>query len=197
MHLIQDLIRVSADRDAAALALRQGARSLNYGTLATEVGRAAAGLQALGLARGDRVAVYLEKRLETVIGLFAAPQAGGVFVPINPQLKARQVQHILRDCNVRTLVTSKARLSALGAVVRDCPDLNALVLVDGPTEKPDGFTGDCLTWEELLATDQGLKSSEASVESDMAAILYTSGSTGLSKGVVLSVCARLSPDGSP
>ncbi len=186
MHLIHDLIRLAADREGEALALRQGAQSLNYTSLAAEVGRAAAGLQRLGLARRDRVAVYLEKRFETVIGLFAAAQAGGAFVPINPQLKARQVQHILGDCNVKVLVTSKSRLSAISEALAACPNLTALVLVDGPADKPEGFAGECLTWEELVTSAEAPRSLGALVESDMAAILYTSGSTGLPKGVVLS-----------
>ncbi len=49
---------------------------------------------ALGLDRGDRVAVYLEKRLETIAALFGASAAGGVFVPVNPLLKAEQVAYI-------------------------------------------------------------------------------------------------------
>ncbi len=70
---------------------------------------------ALGLGRGERVAVYLEKRLETVIALFGAAAAGGVFVPVNPLLKPEQVAYILRDCNVRVLVTSADRLKLLAA----------------------------------------------------------------------------------
>ena len=67
-------------------------------------------MAALDIARGARVAVYLEKRIETVVASFGAPAHGAVFVPINPLLKAEQVGYILRDCDVRVLVTSAERL---------------------------------------------------------------------------------------
>ena len=78
----------------------------------------ASGLLQLGLARGERVAIYLEKRFETVVASFGAPAAGGVFVPLNPLLKPEQVGFILRDCDVRVLVTSPERLGQLGEVDR-------------------------------------------------------------------------------
>ena len=77
----------------------------------------------MGLDRGERVAVYLEKRPETVVALFGAASAGGVFVPVNPLLKAEQVAYILRDCNVRILVTSAERLRLLTEVLSQCHDL--------------------------------------------------------------------------
>ena len=73
----------------------------------------AAGLRQLGLERGDRVGVYLDKRIETVVALFGTSAAGGVFVPINPLLRAHQVGYILADCGVRVLVTSPERLELL------------------------------------------------------------------------------------
>jgi acyl-CoA synthetase (AMP-forming)/AMP-acid ligase II len=75
--------------------------------------RKANGLRAIGLSRSERIAVYLEKRLEAVVALFAASRAGGVFVPINPLLKPEQIAYILIDCNVRILVTSCERLKLL------------------------------------------------------------------------------------
>ena len=71
----------------------------------------ASGLLQLGLARGERVGIYLEKRPETVVASFGAPAAGGVFVPLNPLLKPEQVGFILQDCNVRVLVTSPERFA--------------------------------------------------------------------------------------
>jgi acyl-CoA synthetase (AMP-forming)/AMP-acid ligase II len=116
--LLHELVAVSARRTPQARALTYGADSLNYEQLQAAVAGFAAGLMALGLQRGERVAIYLEKRFETVIASFGAPAAGGVFVPINPLLKPEQVAFILRDCNVRVLVTSPERLALLAPRLR-------------------------------------------------------------------------------
>ncbi len=94
------------------------------------------GLVGLGLARGERVGIYLDKRPEFVTAAFGTSAAGGVFVPINPVLKADQVGHILRDCAVRVLVTTAERLAALGDVLGACHDLRQVVLVGSPAGRP-------------------------------------------------------------
>src|SRR5262245_38537499 len=125
----------------------------------------------------------MEKRLETVISVFAAAAAGGVFVPINPLLKAEQVAYILRDCNVRILVTSAERLEMLAPVLRECPDLKAVLCVGGKSGTQGSVA--VLSWEDALAA-AGAARPHRVIDADMAAILYTSGSTGKPKGVVLS-----------
>ncbi|MHA1113158.1 MAG: AMP-binding protein, partial [Alphaproteobacteria bacterium] len=92
---LADLIFAAARRRPDAPAIRDGDESLAYADLAGAVEAAARGLAGLGLGRGARVAVYLEKRTEAVVAMFAAAAAGAVFVPINPLLKPRQVTHIL------------------------------------------------------------------------------------------------------
>src|ERR1700694_2582919 len=96
------VFRSAANRpDAEALAYQK--QTLAYAQVASAVSHAAAAYLELRLARNERVAVYLEKRFETVIAVFGAAAAGGVFVPVNPLLKPDQVAYILRDCNVRVL----------------------------------------------------------------------------------------------
>ena len=84
-----------------SLALRHRGASMTYGELATKVLACASGFLNLGLERQERVAIFLPKQFEAVVAMFGAAQAGLVFVPINPILKQAQVEHILRDCNVR------------------------------------------------------------------------------------------------
>ena len=114
----------------ARAALTVGGQHLAYADLFSQVERCAASLLALGLARGARVAVYLEKRVEAVVASFAAPAAGGVLVPVNPLLKATQVAHILHDAGVAVLVTSAPRLAALAPVLAACPELRHVVVCD-------------------------------------------------------------------
>src|SRR5689334_6019271 len=110
MTLLHELIRDSAAKMPERPALGYRGRTLEYGLLWQQVQASAAAIAGLGLGRGERIGIYLEKRLETVIAMFAAAAAGCVLVPINPVLKPRQVGYIMRDCNVRLLVTSGQRV---------------------------------------------------------------------------------------
>ncbi len=180
-HLLPHLIRLSAERDPDAPALRDGARALSYGELDSQVEALAHGLLSLGLERAGRVGIYLDKRLETVVASFAASAAGGVFVPVNPILKPEQVGFIVRDCEVRILITSRDRFASLQPVLAQCPSVRHVVLVDAaPDTAPAGW----IRYSDLL--DAPAHAAHRVIDTDMVAILYTSGSTGRPKGVVLS-----------
>ena len=105
------------EQQAARARGRRGAdvqgRDAHYRGLWDAVQAVAKGLVALGLRREERVAVYLDKRIETVTAIFGTSLGGGVFVPINPLLRPKQVGYILADCDVRVLVTSTDRLATL------------------------------------------------------------------------------------
>lgn len=181
--LLHELVSRSAERNESSVALTYGKNSLSYGELQRAVNGFASGLIGLGLARGERVAIYLEKRFETVIASFGAPAAGGVFVPLNPLLKPEQIGYILRDCNVRVLVTSAERLALLKETLPDCHDLRHVVVLDtADTVTPlPGLT--LSSWSDLLGASPS--SGHRVIDTDMLGILYTSGSTGKPKGVVL------------
>ena len=187
--LLPELIERSAAATPQSLALSYGTASLNYADLARQINEFSSGLIGVGLARSERVAIYLEKRFETVIASFGAPAAGGVFVPVNPLLKPEQVAFILQDCNVRVLVTSPERLATLQNVLAQCPDLRHVVVTDGALgasalnfdlQTPWAQTG----WTDFLSGPP--RAGHRLIDTDMVAILYTSGSTGRPKGVVLS-----------
>jgi acyl-CoA ligase (AMP-forming) (exosortase A-associated) len=181
--LLHHLVVRSASVTPQAQALVYQKQSMTYEALAEAVARFAATLVGLDLQRAERVAVYLDKRFETVIAAFGAAAAGGAFVPINPLLKPDQVGYILRDCNVRILVTSPERLALLQPVLRGCPDVHAVLVVGGRMQT--GLGRRVLGWDEVLAGSGALPGHRV-IDTDMAAILYTSGSTGKPKGVVLS-----------
>ena len=187
--LLQELISLTATRTPHVHALTYGDIHMNYGELHAAVNRCAAGLINLGLTRGERVAIYLEKRFEAVIASFGSAAAGAVFVPVNPLLKPDQVAFILHDCNVRVLVTSPERLSLLQAVLPACHDLRHVVVTESVELVDRGLVQvadpkQLIFWDDLCQS--GPQGGHRVIDVDMVAILYTSGSTGKPKGVVLS-----------
>jgi acyl-CoA ligase (AMP-forming) (exosortase A-associated) len=181
--LVGDLVR--PDGRESRIALRYDGADVTYGALEATCAAFARTLLGLGLGRGERVAVYLDKRIETVVGMFGASLAGLVFVPVNPLLKGEQVGHILRDCNVRVLVTSPDRYELTRTVLEACEDLRHVVLVDGDS---GGATKghDILGWSDAVAPSAQAFRPHRNIDVDLAAIFYTSGSTGKPKGVMLS-----------
>lgn len=179
---LDDLITQQAQRTPESPALRLKDTTLSYRELNEAIDRAASAFIAAGIKSNDRVAVYLPKTLEAVITLFAASRASAVFVPINPLLKPAQVSYILNDCHVRLVVTSSDRTHLLKDVINTCPYLSDIVLTDskpGPEVASVCFT----TWSTFSETPKAQFPKR--IDSDLAAILYTSGSTGNPKGVVL------------
>jgi acyl-CoA ligase (AMP-forming) (exosortase A-associated) len=185
-QLLHHLVESRAASTPLAEALRHKGHGLAYGDLFAAIERCAFGLIALGLAPRERVAIFLAKQFESVIGMFGSARAGLTFVPVNPLLKAPQVQHILNDCAARVLVTSADRLSGLLETFPQCPQLRHIVLVDTAAASPSVPAGLHLWhWQDWLLADHPAVTHRA-IDMDMAAILYTSGSTGRPKGVVLS-----------
>jgi acyl-CoA ligase (AMP-forming) (exosortase A-associated) len=179
-RLLGELVSAAAERDpeATALAGPGSAGPIAYGELSERVSAFGGSLHALGAEGGERVAVLLDKRPETVVAMFGAGAAGCAFVPVNPLLRSRQVAHILADSGALTLVTTPDRLEQL-----DPDALEGLrrVIAVGAGEPPaDG--PEAIAWDDL---PHGEPPGGAG-ESDLAAILYTSGSTGKPKGVMLS-----------
>jgi len=136
----------------------------SYADLDAAADADAARLQALGLERGGRVAVYAPKSILTLGAMFGVWRAGGVLVPINPALKPAQVQHILADSGARFLMSSAPRIDQL-AQAHALGRTHGLLLGDRPLA-------------HFVPAPRGAQ--------DLAAILYTSGSTGRPKGVMLS-----------
>ena len=159
-------------------AVIDGQRQATYGDLAKQVDATAGWLADVGVKRGDRVGVHLRKSIEEVVAMFAAARIGAVMVNINHQWTAHQLDYVLRDCGVKALVIDQR--PAVEFAKQDKPDTLKHVLVKGNAPDDPLMT----SWSDLPAD---LKPPpRVGVDSDLAALLYTSGSTGQPKGVMLS-----------
>lgn len=184
-HLIEH--RATSSGNKPALTFKD--TTCSYAELWTQTRQVASGLVQLGLHSGDRVGIFLDKRIETVTSIFGTSAAGGVFVPINPLLKPAQVVHILNNCDVRVLVTTPERLTMLADGLKECDALRSVVLVANsatPTDRIDLGDVDVHQWRAVFHGELEPVHHGQAIDLDIAAILYTSGSTGRPKGVVLS-----------
>ncbi|MET8308082.1 acyl-CoA ligase (AMP-forming), exosortase A system-associated [Micromonospora sp. NPDC005173] len=182
---LHHLLAETARRHGRSPALTFKEVTLTYAELWRNVVGVAAGLERLGLERGERVAVYLDKRPETVEGVFGTSAAGGVFVPVNPLLRPKQVGYILADCAARVLITTAERLDLLRDELAEAKSVEHVVLIGPPPRTASHTRYTVSTWEGLGAASGGVPGRQV-IDADPAAILYTSGSTGKPKGVVLS-----------
>lgn len=179
-HLLRDSLRRNPEKEA----LVHGAERLTYQELSRRTTGLATGLRQSGLKRGDRMGIYLDASVPQVVSIFGASQAEGVYVPVNILLHPEQVMHIARDCGMKGLLTTPAKLEALAEILPQIPSLE-FVVVTGTGEVPD-VRLPVYRYEELCNLESPQVWRETSIEKDLAAILYTSGSTGKPKGVMLS-----------
>src|SRR5687767_14615454 len=106
-YLIHHMLRSSARRLPHKEALVHGAGRMTYSEVDRAVSALANGLRNAGLERGERLGIFLEPSLPQAISIFAASSANAVFVPINHLLHPEQVAHIMADCEVKALITTR------------------------------------------------------------------------------------------
>lgn len=156
---------------------------VTYGELAAKAERTAGALAALGVARGDRVALLGENSPDFIAIMFAAFQLGAVFVPVNTRLAPPEIRHILADSGARVLIHDAElaeRADAALALSEGAAHAVESVIVIGTEE------GDRRRLAALVDAAQPLGHIADVALDDPAAVIYTSGTTGTAKGAVLS-----------
>jgi carnitine-CoA ligase len=185
MRLVERLFDTAAANPSRTF-LRMPAETRTYGESADEVRRLAAGLSALGVAEGCNVGVFLRNRPEHVITTFAVAQLGGVTVPLNTDLVGQFLRHPLAIANCRYVIVEADLAARMREVLPELPDVHTVVVVGGAGPVAD-FARDLrvVPYGELTSAKPLVEVARLS-DLDTAVILFTSGTTGRSKGCVLS-----------
>jgi acyl-CoA ligase (AMP-forming) (exosortase A-associated) len=183
--LLHSLLFNQAKIRPDSIAIEYKQEKISYQDLSVLASDFAGGYSNMKLPKGSRVGIFLAKQVETISAIFGTLLAGGSIVPVNPILKANQIEHILCDCDVSILVTSKSRLKQLDDVIENCPALKKIVLVDfDASVNSKQYSKPISSWQDFCQ-QYNTDNTPTIIESDLAAIFYTSGSTGKPKGVVL------------
>ncbi|HEY6958595.1 MAG TPA: AMP-binding protein [Candidatus Limnocylindria bacterium] len=167
-------------------------RRISYGQLARDVGTFAAGLRALGVAKGDRVAVFMPLTYECVVAVLAIGSVGAVFIPVFSGYGADAIANRLRDCEASVLICADgfhrrgqvvAMKETADAAADAAPSVTRVIVADRVGRAYERRSRD-VTWREVV--DRGrepLAPVDTSAE-DPFMVIYTSGTTGKPKGAV-------------
>lgn len=168
-----------AEQDPGAVLLADTVREYTRGDICARAGRLATGLSGLGVGPGDRVALHTANRVEQLETLFALNALGAVYSPLHPDLRGSSLRHTVTLLEPSLVIFDPARAGCWEAVV---PSSTPQVLVGGMPS--DGGLG--IPFEDLLTDDGPAATAPAADPEAAALILMTSGTTGRSKGVVMS-----------
>ncbi len=153
---------------------------VTFGEVGQQVDQFRAGLAALGVNRGDSVAVISNNRVEWAVGAYATYGRGALYVPMYEKQNAEDWEYILRDSGTKVVIVANDKIAKAVAASRDrLPALTAVINIAGGADDPHSYAG-------VLATGKAQPVQPADpAPSDLAGLIYTSGTTGKPKGVKL------------
>lgn len=185
--LVNEFLEQSAHKYPDKTALICQDKRVAYQEIERSSNRISHALIEQGLLRQDRAAVYLDSSVESVVSLFAILKAAGIFLVLNPQVKAQKARYILNDCGVKILITDAHHLKEVSSILADCPDLDSVILTDPESSEEKTFGNipqRIVSYAEAATGFPPDPPPNRSVDIDLASLIYTSGSTGVPKGVM-------------
>lgn len=182
-HLLTDAAERYPDRAAVA----DPQSSLSYAALEQHANQLAHTLRETGVRQGDRVGLFLNKSVEAIVGVYGILKTGAAYVPLDPFAPASRLAYIARNCDIRCLVTGQEKSGAWGDLLDAGAPVDSIVVLNADDREiaPPREGIRCLGREALVGA-QDTVPPISTIGQDLAYILYTSGSTGQPKGVMLS-----------
>ncbi len=184
--LLHDHLLATAKRAPEKPAVTFQGKHVTYGEIDARSNALANALVRRGVARGDRVIVFLDNSVETVIAFWAVLKANAVVSIVHPHTKSDKLAWLLEDCRATALVTGAQLAPVFVAAAQKSRHLRAIVVAGSFDPARHGWHEGAVAWAEALAPERtDLPPTRTSIDVDLASIIYTSGSTGEPKGVML------------
>jgi long-chain acyl-CoA synthetase len=179
---LHDVMRTTAARFPDKTAITFKGRSLTFATFDLESNRLANALRSLGVAAGDRVGLYLPNCPEYELGFYASSKLGAVACPMNPSYREREVTYHVNDSGATVLLTHASLWPVVDACRVHIPNLRrAIVVGDGVNDR----NGIAMPYDDVMQSSSTDDPDVRVDQSQLAALPYSSGTTGLPKGVML------------
>lgn len=177
--LVNHFLEYSAERFPGKVALIHQGKRLTYAEIDSMANDLAATLLDKGVERGDRIAVFMDNSIEAVISIFGVLKAGAAFTMINHTTKAEKLEYIMNNSKARVLLTQGSRAEIVRNI--NCPHLQTVIMAGSHSSDLP-----CITYEDIINSGRSEAVISKCIDLDLASIMYTSGSTGSPKGVMLS-----------
>jgi amino acid adenylation domain-containing protein len=187
-QLLQDLLRLSAECRPENEAVRMDGVGMSYEGLQRASDQLAMALIDEGVRRGDRVGIFLQKSPASVISVFGIMKAGAVYVPLDPNAPGRRLSYIANDCAISCLLTSPSMHEKLATLLDEGAPIETVIWMEESDEAKPCLSRDIkgVSWSDVTNREVKEGRLPPSIDTDLAYILYTSGSTGEPKGVMIS-----------
>lgn len=176
--LVNHFLEKSTEKFPGKTALVHGEKRLTYSDIDGMANKLAHALIEHGVRRGDRVAVFMDNCVESVVSIFAALKAGAAFMMINHTTKAEKLQYILNNSRASVMLAQTKNADVIRKTY--CPYLKAIIMTGAHAG------GMFLSFEDVMHSGRNKPADSGCIDLDLASILYTSGSSGYPKGVMLS-----------
>jgi len=181
--LLHDYLAESAARLPDKIALVAQGQRYSYAELDGRANALANTLVARGVERGDRVVVFGDNVVETVVSFWAALKANAVISVVNPLTKSDKLEYLLNDCRPTAFISDQHIVNVWSGPVARSVHLKT-VIISGKADRETAGPR-LLPFDEALRGERGAPPPRQNIDVDLAAIIYTSGSTGEPKGVML------------